>query len=682
MKKILAVSIILLATFATWAQNPKLSFQSVVRDSQNRLVVEQPVSITVNILAADNSTQFQQTLETVTNRNGLCSLLIGDDSSIWSNIRWNGAKIRTAISLPEGTTMIDTTEITAVPLALFANDVGTSALPQSNWAETNADTCTFIKNKPNIADTVNKILIEGNYVTASVLGNYVQASELCNDVTANCTSLATDDEVSALLQALTEQMNEIKDRLNNKIDSLEQQLDSLKHEVSDATFDCGKDKVTDADSNAYTTVKIGTQCWMAQNLRTTHFDNGVLIPTSTQMSNTTPYRYLPGNNAANVPTYGCLYNWSAVIDSNGLCPKGWHVPTEAEWNILANFVYNNYRSTNCLDAPEEFNVPCIAQALASTSGWNSSDKPCAAGYQQVYNNATGFSAFPAGYAVGTAYGKSGNAIFWTSTETDSQQSYYRSINYDYSTLQRSISSKSMGYSVRCVRGESEQPLTDFYCGRDKVIDADSNAYATVKIGTQCWMTQNLRNTHFNDGTAVPVGNVMSSETAPYRYTPGNDENMVAEYGYLYNWAAAASSKGLCPIGWHLPSDAEWTTMTDFVYNSTIPNYKCYNCTETPDGNNTPCIAKALASTSGWYSSDKPCAAGYEQTVNNDTGFAASPAGYAIGTAYGKSGNALFWTSTEADSQQSYDRSINYDYSTLQRSTSSKSIGYSVRCVRN
>ncbi len=673
MKKILLASIILLATFVTWAQNPKLSFQAVVRDSQNKLVVEQPVSITVNVLAADNSTQFQQTLETVTNRNGLCSLLIGDDSPIWSNIRWNGAKIRTAISLPEGTTMVDTTEITAVPVALIANNVNMAALPQSNWTETNADTCTFIKNKPNITDTVNKILMDGNYV---------QASELCNEVTANCTSLATDDEVSALLQALAEQMNEIKSRLNNKIDSLEQQLDSLQHKVTAATFDCGKDKVTDADSIEYSTIKIGTQCWMAQNLRTTHFDNGVPIPVSTQMDMTKSYRYVPDTNAANIPTYGYLYNWSAVIDSNALCPKGWHVPTDAEWTILANFVYNNYRSTNCLDAPEEFNVPCIAQALASTSGWDSSNKPCAAGYQQIYNNATGFSAFPAGYAIGTLYGKHGNAIFWTSTGTDSQQSYYRSINFDYSTLQRSISSKSMGYSVRCVRGESAQPLTDFYCGRDKVIDADSNAYTTVKIGTQCWMAQNLRNTHFNNGDAVSISDAMNSETDPYRYTPDNDENRVAEYGYLYNWIAAASSKGLCPVGWHLPSDAEWTTMTDFVYNSTTPNYKCSNCTETPNVNNTPCIAQALASTSGWDSSNKPCAAGYDLTSNNATGFFASPAGYALNTLYGRRGNAFFWTSTETDSQQSYYRSINYNYSTLQRSEYSKKMGCSVRCVRN
>ena len=101
--------------------------------------------------------------------------------------------------------------------------------------------------------------------------------------------------------------------------------------------------VTDYDGNNYSTVLIGTQCWMAENLRTTHYANGVIIPmvNSTYGETTDPYCYEPNNNGSNVSTYGYLYNWHAVMhgesSSNanpsgvqGVCPTGWHVPSDAE----------------------------------------------------------------------------------------------------------------------------------------------------------------------------------------------------------------------------------------------------------------------------------------------------------------------------------------------------------------
>ncbi|MCQ2283985.1 MAG: hypothetical protein MJZ57_03680, partial [Bacteroidales bacterium] len=134
MKKLLSILVVLLLAVCAFAQNPKLNYQAVIRDSENKLVVEQPVTVTVNVLKADNTSQFVQTLNATTNRNGLLSLEIGDETAAWSNIDWNGAKIRTAVAY-DGNEMVDTAVVNAVPFALYANTVNTAAIPQSDWAE-------------------------------------------------------------------------------------------------------------------------------------------------------------------------------------------------------------------------------------------------------------------------------------------------------------------------------------------------------------------------------------------------------------------------------------------------------------------------------------------------------------------------------------------------------------------
>lgn len=169
-------------------------------------------------------------------------------------------------------------------------------------------------------------------------------------------------------------------------------------------------------------------------------------------------------------------------------------------------------------------------------------------------------------------------------------------------------------------------------GADTVTDYDGNIYHTVQIGNQCWMRENLRTTHFADGTGIPAGNTTSNTTA-YRYPPHGHESEVTIYGYLYNWIAvmkgdSASNanpsgvQGICPTSWHVPSRAEWTQLQDYVGSQS--QYVC-------DGNSTK-IAKALASHI-WcnYLATDPCNVAYEVSTNNATGFSALPAGYYPGT---------------------------------------------------
>lgn len=214
--------------------------------------------------------------------------------------------------------------------------------------------------------------------------------------------------------------------------------------------------VTDVDNNTYNTVQIGTQCWMKENLRTTRYANGTSIALGSSTSTTTAYRYYPNNSSSNVSTYGYLYNWKALMGNSssssvnpsgvqGICPTGWHVPSDAEWTQLTDYVSSQSQYV-CGS-----NNYYIAKVLASTTGWNSSTNTCAVGNYPSANNATGFSALPAGNYNGSFYDFGSHALFWSSTERNDNASYYRYLSYGGADVGRDYYNKRYGFSVRCLR---------------------------------------------------------------------------------------------------------------------------------------------------------------------------------------------------------------------------------------
>lgn len=111
-----------------------------------------------------------------------------------------------------------------------------------------------------------------------------------------------------------------------------------------------------------------------------------------------------------------------------------------------------------------------------------------------------------------------------------------------------------------------------------VTDIDGNVYNTVTIGTQVWMKENLKVTKYRNGdaigTTIPATLDISGETSPkYQWAYYGNESNVADYGRLYTWYAATDSRGLCPTGWHLPTDAEWTTLTTFLGGEAVAGGK-------------------------------------------------------------------------------------------------------------
>lgn len=219
-------------------------------------------------------------------------------------------------------------------------------------------------------------------------------------------------------------------------------------------------------------------------------------------------------------------------------------------------------------------------------------------------------------------------------------------------------------------------------GNPTVMDADSNIYNTVMIGSQCWMKENLKTTKYDDGTEILQG-TSTSTTVAYWYYPGNNSANKATYGLLYNWKAvmhnSSSSdnnpsgvQGVCPKGWHVPSDAEWTQLTDYV--SSQSQYVC--------GYTSTYIAKSLAATVGWNGSSDECAITNNLNMNNDTGFGTLPAGRYYGYYYDFGYHAYFHTSTESNSATIYRRDLSYNQAYVEKYTNNKYDAHSVRCLRN
>ncbi|MBQ7489944.1 MAG: T9SS type A sorting domain-containing protein [Bacteroidales bacterium] len=220
-------------------------------------------------------------------------------------------------------------------------------------------------------------------------------------------------------------------------------------------------------------------------------------------------------------------------------------------------------------------------------------------------------------------------------------------------------------------------------GTPTVTDVDGNVYNTVQLGNQCWMRENLKTTKYADNTPIVQGSTTSTTVAHWYY-PNNDSSNKQTYGLLYNWKAvmrnASSSvlnpsgvQGICPTGWHVPSDAEWTQLTDYV--SSQSQYVC--------GTTSTYIAKSLASTTGWAStSTYTCAVGNTPSSNNATGFGALPAGYYYGSYNHLVYAADFWSSTENNSANAYNRNLYYNNAYVGRNSSLKYLAFSVRCLRD
>ena len=214
-----------------------------------------------------------------------------------------------------------------------------------------------------------------------------------------------------------------------------------------------------------------------------------------------------------------------------------------------------------------------------------------------------------------------------------------------------------------------------------VLDADGNVYGTVTIGTQVWLKENLKTTKYNDGTtAIPNVTVTEWENliAGAYCWYNNDILNKTNYGAIYNWYAVNTGM-LCPTGWHVPKEIDWTTLENYLINNG------YNYDGSTSGNK---IAKSLAATTLWNVSSTPGAVGNTDylTYRNKTGFTAPPGGYRshLGSSpFGDIGDyGTWWSATEDGAADAWARTIAHDKSSLDIYSNYKKDGFSVRCLKD
>ena len=245
-----------------------------------------------------------------------------------------------------------------------------------------------------------------------------------------------------------------------------------------------------------------------------------------------------------------------------------------------------------------------------------------------------------------------------------------------------VATNAVGNSVASAASTAVTPgPPPFTCGTSTVTDVDGNVYNTVAIGTQCWTKQNLKVTKYNDGITLidfdasggSGGNVSQTWSGRsigaytiYANEPSTGPN-ATNYGFLYNWYAAAGiitsggspTKNICPLGWHVPTDAEWTTLTDFLGGVIVAGGKM----------------KSMGTTF-WQTNSG---------ATNQSDFSALPGGrrfFSTANFNSIGDEALFWSIDLDNSGNPWFRFLNGFSNIVYRTTFLKEEGLSIRCLKN
>ena len=206
----------------------------------------------------------------------------------------------------------------------------------------------------------------------------------------------------------------------------------------------------------------------------------------------------------------------------------------------------------------------------------------------------------------------------------------------------------------CNKDEEEETVTN--------TDKDGNVYTSVTIGTQIWMVENLKTTKLNDGSSITY--ITDKNQWEFLTTPGlgwwsNDEATYKDpYGAYYNWNAVKSGK-LCPSGWHVPSDSEWTTLISFLGGEDVAGGKLKE-----------------TGTVHWKSPNTG--------ASNESGFTAVGGGYRyyFGTYSNFGANGIYWSSTEYNADEAWTFACGYASTKTWINSYYKPFGYNVRCLKN
>ena len=485
----------------------------------------------------------------------------------------------------------------------------------------------------------------------------------------------------------------------------------------------------------YKQTKIGDQCWMAENL---NYDQDAF-------GNDWCY----DNDDSNCDTYGRLYNWDAIMqgtsssnsnpsDVQGVCPDGWHVPSDEEWKELEmelgmsqSEVDNiGYRGTNE-----------GSKLAGNASLWNDGNLTDNSAF-----GSSGFKALPGGTrSDGGNFNRVGiYGVWWSSTLQSYNYAFMRLMVYDHSNVPRGGTNRGYGLSVRCVYGyTTESPTAAFSADQTTIVNGDTiqfidestnyptswswdfgdgntsseqnpshtyssagtytveltvsneygedtetkteyitveecpntltdsrdgQTYTTVQIGEQCWMAENLNYDQNSYGSD---------------WCYDNNSSNCDTYGRLYDWAAVMQGEsssdeipsgvqGVCPEGWHVPSDEEWKEleMELGMSQSEVDNTGFRGTNEG---------SKLAGNASLWGDGNLT-----DNSAFGSSGFKALPGGYRgdAGSFSSIGSYGSWWSSTANLSTSAWYRGLFFSGSDVYRGDDDKDYGFSVRCLRD
>ncbi|MFN5371964.1 MAG: FISUMP domain-containing protein [Bacteroidia bacterium] len=458
MKTLLSLLLFSLITYSATAQSPqKFSCQSVIRNAGNQLVANQSVGIKISVLqgSANGAVVYTETHNPLTNANGLATLEIGGGTVLsgnFANINWaNGpyfVKTETDLSGGSNYTITNTTQLMSVPYALYAATAGNNTPGPQGPAGPQGATGPQGPAGQNGTNGQNGLSAYQIWLNAGNSGSEVDFLASLQGPSGNPASDDQNLSVSATGDTLFLQNGGFV-----IIPGISAANTGGGGQTGITAHSCGATNVhnpdktygsmTDQQGNVYKTIVIGTQEWMAENLKTTIYRNGNSIANVTDNAQwggltTGAWCYYNNDNQYDCP-YGKLYNWYAVADPRNVCPTGWHVPIDAEWSVLINYLDPNADGGN--------NYPNVAGGKLKSTGLQYWLSP-----NQDASNESGFSGLPAGNRGGGPFGNVGDVGFWwSSTESDTGDAWDRALGYSDGGAGRSNVVKEAGFSVRCLR---------------------------------------------------------------------------------------------------------------------------------------------------------------------------------------------------------------------------------------
>jgi uncharacterized protein (TIGR02145 family) len=699
----------------------RMNYQQTIRNTRKELVINKYVAIRIQIKQGTQfgPAVFVETKVVLANSDGLVTLEIGGGTPVlgsFADIDWTKGpyflQTETDLTGSGDYNVAGVTELISVPYALYAS---TADSIRGGIAESDPVFNASLSGGISSTDTErwNSKLDHENQNLGTVLiqNNDAQAIPIKNlEIPIHENDVATKAYIDSLLL---------------KVNDLEEVL------VKAGVYD-----VKDVEGNLYHAVKIGDQIWMAENLRTTKFNDGLKIPyaqiTGSVYPHTPAFFWLRNDSAKYAPTYGPLYNFYAV-ETGKLCPSGWHIPAESEWNMLAAELGG-------------FSVAGGKMKEAGTEHWMSPNTGA--------TNESGFTALPGSWLDGFqsrgggGFGRAGYSANWWSNSTNGGYYTLGFFNsYFDSELHSLQSGKQMAMSVRCAKGDEAQRgglpsitttlVTDILqktatSGGDITSDGGSSILAKGV----CWSEQAIPDTsdfktyngygpgaftsHLTDLTAIRTYHIRAYAINKTGIAYGNELNFTTRLVYdsimdvegnVYKTIKIGSQTWMAenlkttrynngdsinkPLNWSgdkagaysiygddPANDADYGKLYNF-YTITDPRGLCPTGWKVPSYNDWVSLTNYL----GGYqvAGGKLKETGFDHwkhngPATNESGFTALPGGWWNGEFYEMGDHGYFWTSTNT-SEGPWFWMLYGDYVDLSMSRGAPEDGFSIRCMK-